>query len=566
MENKYIIYNKMLESKIVKNFRSKLENIEDIQARENEPITLYYIKNFSKKVILDKYDIESNLYNEKVGLFENIQKRIEILKFTLTKEDNKILDNFKKFSSFFDQDIFVMNENIFYSKYKMSIYSPHILKEKNNITSIFLDENQRKLSIYDFQYMYSHNKNGNIFQELLEKRVSQFNEKFLDEKIYGFYDNYMYTIFDNEIIKNKLKLSTMKKLTENLLPNQSEIYFNISNNNEDNENNEDFVLFENISYLKGLSFEQKILYSILTRLKTYHQLPNIIFYECYMNIFGERIIKSEDKIHPGYQEIDYALYSLIDFCFEEIDFPLYVQSEYYYDNDNNNLIKNEKEHIFKILKDRIYFFEFKSSLNYYTMKNNVNYKKSKDPNVLLYNLIKKCKDFANLYMNALSIHKDTQIEIILFYDDKYSSILDNCFQTIKNMLKGEKIRFSVVYVLTTYSYMSLVSMVEKSLETEKKVQNLSNTIEEMKEENSNLSNKVKELEKDNKNLSNKVKELEKDNKNLSNIIKEMENEIKKIKMGIDNKTNIKIDKNESKKESDDKNTKVEEKKQNKGEN
>ena len=75
----------------------------------------------------------------------------------------------------------------------MSLYLPHILKDKKDITSIFLNENQKQLSIYDFQYMYSH-KGEHIFKKLLEKRVSQFNNRNLDKKIYGFHENYMYTI------------------------------------------------------------------------------------------------------------------------------------------------------------------------------------------------------------------------------------------------------------------------------------------------------------------------------------------------------------------------------------
>ena len=51
-----------------------------------------------------------------------------------------------------------------------------------------------------------------------------------------------------------------------------------------------FINVDNIQYLKGLSYEETMLYIILKRLKDYVQLPNIIFYECYRNIKGERII------------------------------------------------------------------------------------------------------------------------------------------------------------------------------------------------------------------------------------------------------------------------------------
>ena len=195
----------------------------------------------------------------------------------------------------------------------MSLYLPHILKDKKDITSIFLNENQKQLSIYDFQYMYSH-KDEHIFKKLLEKRVSQFNDGNFDKTIYGFHENYMYTMMDKEIVENKLKKTDMKMLKEKLLPNKSEIYS--LNSNKPSKNEEYIILTNNIKYLERLSFEQTILYGILTRLNEYTQLPNIIFYECYMNINGERIIKSNEKILPGYQEIDYAFYSVKDFCFE----------------------------------------------------------------------------------------------------------------------------------------------------------------------------------------------------------------------------------------------------------
>ena len=80
-----------------------------------------------------------------------------------------------------------------------------------------------------------------------------------------------------------------------------------------------------------------------------------------MNMNGERIIISKQNILSGYQKIDYAFYSEIDYCFEEKGFPLFVQSEYYF--NNNEFIKNDNEYIFKIHKDRIYLkYRNKSSL------------------------------------------------------------------------------------------------------------------------------------------------------------------------------------------------------------
>ena len=481
-------YNKIIESKISNNYKSKLENIIPV---ENEPIVLYYIERYEEKNVVEQYNIAYNLYNEKIGLYqkikfplisnEDIEKRIKILDYSLTEEDKKIKDNFKKlnFASPQIKDIFVFHKGIFYSQNKMSLYLPHILKNKKNIASIFLNENQKKLSIYDFQYMYSHNKE-HIFKQLIEKRVSQFNENIFDKNIYGFYENIMYTIMDTEIIEKKLKYTDMNILKENLIPNKSEIYY-YNSNKLSKTNEEFFVLSDNIRYLKGLSFEQTILYGILTRLNEYINLPNILFYECYMNINGERIIKSDEKILPGYQEIDYALYSIKDYAFEEKDFPLYFQSEYFF--ESHQFIKNEKERIFKIHKDRIYFFELKNSLNYYKINNNIIDKNSKDPNIFLNNLIEKCKKFANLYTKIFSISENTQIEIILFYDDNYSTIFDNCVETIKKLLQNVKIKFSLIYVLPSYPYISLLSSIEENREIKRKIKNLEDEIIKLKEEN-----------------------------------------------------------------------------------
>ena len=64
-----------------------------------------------------------------------------------------------------------------YSNNKMSIYYPHVIKTKNDITSIFLIENRKKLFIYNFQYIYFHQNEEHIFKKLLEKRISEFNHK-----------------------------------------------------------------------------------------------------------------------------------------------------------------------------------------------------------------------------------------------------------------------------------------------------------------------------------------------------------------------------------------------------
>ena len=56
-----------------------------------------------------------------------------------------------------------------------------------------------------------------------------------------------------------------------------------------------------------------MLYIILKRLESYDLLPNIIFYETFISINGERIIYYNDHPPQGYMEIDYVLFNHSDF-------------------------------------------------------------------------------------------------------------------------------------------------------------------------------------------------------------------------------------------------------------
>ena len=203
--------------------------------------------------------------------------------------------------------------NLIYFIHKIKChYIYHIfLKERNDITSIFLNEDQKKLSINDFQYIYSH-LNKHILKELLEKRIIQLNNKELDENQYGFYKNYMYTIMEKEIVEKKINDINIRNLKEGLLCNQSETNYFV-NINEDRRDYKSFILSNNIQYLRSLNFEEVILYIIFDKLKEFIQLPNIIFYECLMNIMGQTNIISDTNLPPGYQKIDYAFYINIIF-------------------------------------------------------------------------------------------------------------------------------------------------------------------------------------------------------------------------------------------------------------
>ena len=215
-----------------------------------------------------------------------------------------------------------------------------MIKTKNDITSIFLTDNQKKLSIYDFQYIYSHKNEEHIFKNFWKKEFQSLYKKF-NKKIYGFYKNYRYAIMDKSIVENKLKDLDYKNLKEQLLPNLSEIGITPSrfedlqkNSNSQKENIEKspikdfpFINSDNIQYLKGISYEQTMYYIILKRLESYDPLPNIIFYETFISINGERIIYYNDHLPPGYMEIDYVLFNHSDFYFDQKESPLYMQLE-----------------------------------------------------------------------------------------------------------------------------------------------------------------------------------------------------------------------------------------------
>ena len=137
----------------------------------------------------------------------------------------------------------------------MSLYSPHILIKKKDITSIFLNDNQKYLSIYDFQYIHLHKNDNHIFKQLLEKRVSEFNfNNFnFNKENTGFFKNYMYTIMDKDIVEDKLKISNVEILKKELLCNQSEVN---SITGKNNLNNIGFIHVDNIKYLKSLSLKK----------------------------------------------------------------------------------------------------------------------------------------------------------------------------------------------------------------------------------------------------------------------------------------------------------------------
>ena len=121
---------------------------------------------------------------------------------------------------------FYINDGLFYSNEKMSLYYPHIIKDsiKNIPASLFLPKDNNKLNIYDFQYS-NKTEDDDIFMLTLKKRILDFNDnKTTDD--FGFLNNengvgYLYTKVPQEIIEDKLKSSNINNLKANLFGNIS---------------------------------------------------------------------------------------------------------------------------------------------------------------------------------------------------------------------------------------------------------------------------------------------------------------------------------------------------------
>ena len=223
---------------------------------------------------------------------------------------------------------------------------------------------------------------------------------------------------------------------------------------------------KNMEYLKGLTFEELILFIILDRLKNeYEILPKILFYENYMTIFGDRILFSD---YSGYNEIDYVIYSKINHKYID-DSPLIIQNYYNYKKKETNLQ-------FEIKKDTLYFFELKSS-SYYIKDDFFD---------ITFN---KCLEFTNLYETKNMINKDINKEIMLIYDDKNDYTLSTYYeQKIMDFLSNNTTySFNIVYSIKTYTYFSH-SLALKKFDNIKIA--LSNEINGLKSELEKLKAKV----------------------------------------------------------------------------
>ena len=282
---------------------------------------------------------------------------------------------------------------------------------------------------------------------------------------------------DEDIIEQKLYEDNIGNLKKELTGSLSQM--EEFKNQSICTNNRPYELFnKNMNFLKDdLTYEELILYIILERLeKKYEIFPRIIFYEYYLTIKGEKVIIS-NKIEKGYSEIDYVLYSKANYKYDNKS-PLISQKRY----TNEKSYFNEK---FEIKENILYFFELKSSL--YSFDNET-----------FNGLLNKFKEFTYLYESRGWIDKKTKKEIILIYDSELADKVINEYENkIKEFIQNNKeFSFSVVYSISSFSFFSHNSAINKYLEIKSQIEeNEKKFEEELKENKKKFDEKLKENEK-----------------------------------------------------------------------
>jgi len=352
--------------------------------------------NSNNNIIIFLPDYKSDM-NFRYIYFPDIRNKILIIakncNYHLTKEEERVLfDDFYIMSN----DTIFINEYLFYSPCRISLYAPHIIRGRNDIVSLLLP---KKLFLSDFQFSEFYKKfkkiekienfeiENDLYLKTLENRIQAYNNGVnYNEKIFGFDFNvnnnyyYLYSAIDDDIISNKLK----------------------ENKNED--------------YFDELTFEEFIVYKILERLENkYELLPRILFYEYYLTLNGERVIFSS-QVLPGFSDFDYVIYSKCDCIYNKDETPLIIKERY----RHNGM---EKEIQLEIKSDTLYFFEFKSSLG----------------DNFLEKLFRKYSDFVNLYKAKSWISDKTRIDLMLISDNYRNDLIYNKYgNIIKQFLEENK--------------------------------------------------------------------------------------------------------------------------------
>ena len=522
---------------------------------ENKEIIIYITNNKTNEFIGKLNEIKAIIFSDlKIPkiTYKMIEQKIKNTKYKITEEDNILLKDYE--NNYNLKDKLYFNKYMFYSKIKISLFTPHIIRTSKNIMSLFLPE---KLNLSDFQYKDYHKKiNNDIFLNLLQLRINQFNDyekkdgnitdKRYNEKIFGFNKNksgkkfYLYSIMDEKIISEKIKMVNINSLFENLTAAESQIDMSKKQNTLNG-----YELFnKNMNFLKGLSYEELILYIILNKIgDNYEIFPRILFYEYYLTINGEKVVVS-NKIRPGYSEVDYAFYSKCDYIYKEE--PLIVQKKYKYNIIYNNLsFSNEN---LEIKDNTLYFIELKSSFNFSGIENEQ--KRILEYKDYFTKLFNKYKEFIHLYESKNWIKKDTKREILFIYDNDIIEISSEIEDIINNLLKeNPDCTFKIIYTLKSYPYFSHSvairnhnQLTEKYEKLKKREEELSKTIEEILKEKKEILKENKEIKEKLDNLykkfeayiNNKVENNEKKNEVSQND----ESQNKEIKNNLINNNKI----------------------------
>jgi len=527
-------YKKMIDSIYKRNLlevNNTLQNIKKVfvskENLENKEIIIYITNNKTNDLIEKLSDIKAVIFEDleiPEITYKMIEQKIKNIKYEKTEEDKKLLNDYESNNTL--ECMIYYNKYMFYSKNKISLFTPHIIRARKNIMSLFLPE---ELNLSDFLYK-DHRKNINedndVFLDLLTLRINQFNDyekkdrKFTDEKydekIFGFNKNisgdkfYLYSIMDEEIISERINNYNINTLIENLTGVKSKI--DISQ--KPNAYNCYEIISRNKNILKDLSYEELILYTIINKIeKKYEIFPIILFYEYYLTINGEKVVVS-DKIEPPYIKADYAFYSKCDYIYDEEE-PLVFQNKYQHDSIYNSLSYDNG--YLEIKSNTLYFIELKSS--FYLS----GFDEAK--RLLIYEdfftkLFNKYKEFIHLYESKNWIKEDTKRELLLIYDDDY--IDTEMEDVIDNLLKENRdYTFKIIYTKKSFPFFSHSLAIRKHKQLEKKFEKLEKEYKKREEE------RIKKIEEFSENK--RIKELldNFDKKNGDQTNSKEENDLKK---------------------------------------
>ena len=516
----------------LRNANATLKNNQEIVFGSNEnvgkeEIIIYVTTNTDIEFIEKLNEINAVLFKDieiPEITYEMIEQKIKNAKYEKTEEDNmQLLENYENNSNIKYHIYF--NQYMFYSQNKISLFTPHIIRTKKNLMSLFFSE---KLNLSDFLYTDSHKNLGDdIFLQLLSLRIKEFNDlekkdgiitdKKYNEKIFGFNKNmsgsnfYLYSTMEKDIISKKLTNININQLFEDLIGGEPQI--DASKKSKTYHPYETFN--KNMDFLKGLTYEELVLYMILNKIDKdqYEIFPKILFYEYYLTLNGEKVVVS-NRIEPGYSEADFVFYSKCDFTYKEE--PLIVQKIFVNDC---SIFSNGK---FEIEKNTLYFIELKSSFNF-------SEEKDKEKRISKYKdffkkLFNKYKEFIHLYESKNWIEKDTKKEILLFYDNDFLDITIDIEYIIIDLLKeNPNYIFKIIYTLKSYPYFSHSLAIEKHNQLEQKYEMLKKESKEREEE---MSKKIEELLQENKEIKESLINNNKSNSEMSNLGKN-NNETKK---------------------------------------